>query len=172
MHGSRPFYMSQSDAAKYYRECEELLKKCDVNYINLRFSGLGSAIEVTDDYIKRLVTLLATNPYVESIDLSYNTITCDGAKILANFILQSKTIKYVDLSHNHIGSIGIECLRIVASARSSCRIIYEPQKTIFAELFDNLGLSSMYSDEERAEAAKVTLEEEQENHGSYKLIFG
>lgn len=126
-----------------YNLCLENIKAHIIhpNFTDLQFRGDNDFyFKLYDGHLEQLIPILANNPHVNSIDISHNNITDVGAKAIANLILQSENIKYINVSNNCIGSIGIDALQFVASIKQSkVKIDYKPQQTsVYESILDGL----------------------------------
>lgn len=63
-----------------------------------------------DNHLILIRDYLSDNPHITSINLSYNQITSEGVKTLANILVHNTQVKELILSNNNIDGKGIEYL--------------------------------------------------------------
>ena len=80
----------------------KIIQANDPNIDHIDLSNLG----LFDEDVEELVGLLASNPYITSLNLSQNNIRSNGAKALA----QLPNLKTLDISENGIGDLGVKYL--------------------------------------------------------------
>lgn len=82
------------------RELLNTLIVTDKTSVNL------SRLDIDDDQVIKISETLAKVPHIKEVDLSYNKIGSEGAKVLA----ANNTLTSLDLSSNVIGDYGAEAL--------------------------------------------------------------